>query len=395
MDRRARACGDGAPSRYRDAGRPLREHDVREVVRSLAGRIDELAVRPDDGVVTNRLDTIERQRATDAETIDVLLLALDRIREDLSEREPARTEHDGENDGSSMSSIAPSRRFRRSSLRSTNARPTPVSRSGLQGSPLASRRSIPPHLRPSRPTHGSTSSYSCSRSSGTSCRPSRHGHASREQTKHSHARLRASTRSRRPPAGARARSADRRARAFRLRAQGRARVTRRPTARPHRRRRGLALLTARVEEIAATPAPSYEPDPRVDELGDALAELRIRMESLASPPREPADDGILAALTSRVDALTSAPPAVDEERLRGIESLAERLETLSRDLEVGRPSPTRSGARASTRPSPISSNGSGSRSSASAFTWESTIGRSRTHAQSWRRAPRRGSSPSA
>ena len=96
----------------------------------------------------------------------------------------------------------------------------------------------------------------------------------------------------------------------------------------------LALLTARVEEIAATPAPSSEPDPRVDELGDALAELRIRIESLASPSRERADDGILAALTSRVDALTSAPPAVDEERLRGIESLAERLETLSRDLEA-------------------------------------------------------------
>ncbi len=313
---------------------PSREHDVREAVRSLASRIDELAVPPDDGVVTNRLDTIERQRATDAETIDVLLLALDRIREDLSERQPARAEHSGENDGR-LDELDRAFAEVQAQLASLDERPSdPGFEERLAG--LAARveaidTAAPQTLEADPRIDVLVQSLAELRDelSSVAARPREQGADEALATLAARVDEIASAP---PPAPEADPRIDVLARSVSELRDELASLAGRPH--DHTADDALALLTARVEEIAATPAPSYEPDPRVDELGDALAELRRRIESLAVPPREPADDGMLAALTSRVDALTSAPPAVDEERLRGIESLAERLETLSRDLEA-------------------------------------------------------------
>ena len=357
---------------------PSREHDVREAVRSLADRIDELAVPPDDGVVTNRLDTIERQRATDAETIDVLLLALDRIREDLSERQPARAEHSREHDGR-LDELDRSLAEVQAQLASLDERPSdPGFEERLAG--LAARveaidTATPQTLEADPRIDVLVQSLAELRDelSSVAARPREQG--ADEALAMLAARV-DEIASSPPPAPEADPRIDVLARSVSELRDELASLAVQPH--DHTADDALALLTARVEEIAATPAPSYEPDPRVDELGDALAELRIRIESLASPPREQADDGILAALTSRVDALTSAPPAVDEERLRGSRALPSASRHSRATSRLGSPSPTRSGARASTRPYPISSNGSGSRSSASAFTWESTIGHSRT-----------------
>ena len=232
---------------------PSREHDVHEAVRSLADRIDELAVPPDDGAVTNRLDTIERQRATDAETIDVLLLALDRIREDLSERHPARAEHSGENDGR-LDELDRAFAEVQAQLASLDERPSdPGFEERLAG--LAARveaidTAAPQTLEADPRIDVLVQSLAELRDELSSVAARSREQGADETLAMLAARVDEIASA--PPPAPGGRSADRRARAFRLRAQGRPRVTRRPAA-DHTADEALALLTARVEEIAATP----------------------------------------------------------------------------------------------------------------------------------------------